>query len=224
MRSIHSVRAHASTAVVVAVLVTAVLAGAVGTTGGAATPDGGDSAGPTVHVGNATVSPGGTATVPVVLSSAPDGLAGYRLRVSLADGDVADIDGVTYPSDGQLTATPDPTAGSDAVRVKAVDLADEIRPGATDVHLASIRVRGLQPGNASLTVEPVRFDSDSGSNVDVRPRHGQVAVSADSAPSDRGPSPTASEPTTTERAVDTVVLGLAVILVLLGGLLVGQLR
>jgi len=132
--------------------------------------------GPTVRVTDASLDPGGTATARVVLTSAPDGLAGYELVLSVADGDVATFVGANYTDAFGLTT--EPAVGDDGrtLRLEAADVGGNVQPGATDVTLATVELRGESDGEADLAVRPVQFDADGGAAMDVDGESGSVIV------------------------------------------------
>jgi hypothetical protein len=131
---------------------------------------------PTVQVVGNTVTAAGTTTVGVVLTSAPDGLAGYYLDVAVENPEVARIDGASYPDRFALTS--DPSVGDDGatVTLEAADMEGAIEPGATEVALATVQLSGVSPGEAELTVEPRQFDADDGSAFQPATAAGAVTV------------------------------------------------
>jgi len=148
--------------------------------------------GPTVRVTDASLDPGGTATARVVLTSAPDGLAGYELVLSVADGDVATFVGANYTDAFGLTT--EPAVGDDGrtLRLEAADVGGNVQPGATDVTLATVELRGESAGRIEVDARPVRFDADGGAVMNVSVEAGSVVVGE--------PAPTATptdEPTAT---------------------------
>lgn len=148
----------------------------------------------TVTMGDATVEPGETTTVPVVLASAPDGLSGYNLTVAVSDTDLATVEGATYPDALGYTAAPAVAADGSAVRLEAVDLDSAIQPGATDVTLAFVEVAGREPGDVDLSLSVTRLDDDDGSTAQVAVTDGTVAVRSDATEppaSDAGGEPSA---------------------------------
>ncbi len=116
---------------------------------------------PTVRVVGETVDENGTATVALTLTGAPDGLAGYSLRLS-TDDDVARIEDASYPDRFGMTTEPEIGPDGQTAELEAVDLDRSIQPGATDVLLATVNVSGVSPGETRVTVEPIQFDADDG--------------------------------------------------------------
>ena len=160
------------TAAVAVTLAALALLGAVAAAGTATA----QSEQPTVVVTDGTTTADGTTTVGVVLTSAPTGLSGYYLDLTVENPGVARIDSATYPDAFGLTT--DPNVGSDgaSITLEAADMEDAIEPGATDVTLATVTVTGATPGNVEIAVEPRQFDADDGSAFTPATQTGTVTV------------------------------------------------
>ncbi|WP_247731656.1 hypothetical protein [Halovivax limisalsi] len=152
------------------------LAGSVvgGTPDGTALPA--EQAEPALVVEDATVAPGQEASVPVVLTQAPDGLAGYDLTLTIDGESGASFEDATYPDAFGLTTDPVLDADGQSVTVEAADLDDEIAAGAEDVALATIEVSPPKSGDIAIQVTDAKVDADDGSAIDVRPDTGTVSV------------------------------------------------
>ncbi|QCC58157.1 hypothetical protein NP511_06415 [Natrinema thermotolerans] len=145
-----------------------------------ATATGGPSAstGDALVITNATVEPGGTAVHRIVLTDAPDGLAGFELTLELS-GDAAAVENAGYPDDYRMTTDPVVSDDGESVTVEAVDLDDAVTPGASDVTLATVTVNGTEPGAAALEVTDARLDADGGSRIDPTREPGTLTVQTD---------------------------------------------
>ncbi|OPY36823.1 MAG: PKD domain protein [Methanoregulaceae archaeon PtaU1.Bin059] len=116
-----------------------------------------------------------TAQYQILLSSAPDGLAGYDLYVTLENPAVGEIIAVQYPDWAGLNNTiPSPPA--DSLRLSAVDLDKSVEAGAEDVLLATITVYADSTGNSTITVSNVHMDADGGSMIEPGLSLGEVVV------------------------------------------------
>lgn len=135
---------------------------------------------PDLVVNGATVGPGDTASLEVVLSEVPEGLAGFELTLGLETADVGSIRGGEYPDHFGMTT--EPTVGVDrrTVTIEAADLEDEITPGATGVTLATVDVEGTTTGDTAVRVTEARFDADGGARIDPSVATGTLTVSDDS--------------------------------------------
>jgi len=119
---------------------------------------------PTVRLTDGTTTAGGTTTVGVVLTSAPDGLAGYSLGLTVAPSDEGRIVDASYPATFGLTAAPEYSDGAATVTLAAADLTDAVDPGATGIRLATVTVGNADAGD--LSVDPRQFDADDGSAIE----------------------------------------------------------
>lgn len=160
---------------------------------------------PTVGADAVTVTGGEAASTSVVLSRAPRGLSGYDVVVAVPDGDVAAIDGVEYGDQFALANDPEWDEDNASVHLSAVDLDQRVQAGATDVTLATLRLRGEAAGESRLTVRVVRMDDDQGEAVAPATDPGTVTVRA----VDQSSEPDQSAPETAETP-DFGVLPLAV--------------
>jgi hypothetical protein len=180
-------RARLTALAVVAALATVVLAGAVAGVGATAAAQDG----PTVQVTDASVDPGGTTTVRLVLTSAPEGLAGYELVLSV-EGEAATVAGANYTDAFGLTTEPAVSDDGRSVRLEAADVEGNVQPGATDVTLATVELRGESAGRAGLEVQPVQFDADGGARMNVGAGSGSVVVGEPEATATPTDEPTAT--------------------------------
>ena len=118
----------------------------------------------TLSAGTATVTTlGDTATIDLVLDEAPTGFAGYNLTISLSDPAVAEIVSVTFPS--WATQKANGTLPADSTWIKAADLGEDVDAGATNIPVATIRIRGDTSGSTPVTVTINQMSDDLGSNL-----------------------------------------------------------
>jgi hypothetical protein len=136
--------------------------------------------------GSRTVDQGSTTTYQIILDSAPAGLSGYDIEVSVAGAGTAVITDVSFPSWAGLhqvmTGLP---AGT--VRITGVDLSSQVQNGSTNVLLATITVRGESAGETDLSVSLLELDSDSGTTIAAGVTPGHLTVQGTP-----GASPTAT--------------------------------
>ena len=152
--------------------------------------------GPTVSVTDTELSPSGTATVDVVLTSAPNGLAGYNVVLTVDDPDVVRIESASYPDRFGLTT--DPAIGDEGrtVTLEAADTGSTIDAGASDVTLATVEIAGDAPGQAELAVDPRQVDANDGDRVRPADRAGALTVAADSSSASTSGARGAESPST----------------------------
>lgn len=162
-----ALREHLHAALVVALA----LAAALGAAGAVAAQEGS-----TVEITDASVDPGGTSTARVVLTSAPAGLAGYELVLSVGDGEVAAIAGANYTRAFGLTTDSEVSDDGRTVRLEAADVDGGVESGATGVTLATVELRGVSVGETDIEVRPVQFDADGGARTNASADAGTVTV------------------------------------------------
>jgi len=138
--------------------------------------------------GDGNVNPGNTTTYQIVMDSAPDGLAGYDMSISLdspgvAEYDmsmsldspgVAEIESVSYPSWVALNQTG--SLPADNVRINAVDLNSQVQSGSTKTPLANITIKGKNPGTTRINLNIQELDADGGNPINAETNNGQLTV------------------------------------------------
>lgn len=129
----------------------------------------------TVTVADGTVEPGEHTQVPVVLSSAPDGLAGADVTVQLSNPSVAEISSVSIPDQfGPTNATV--SQDGSTVRVQFADVEKSVQPGASGVRLATLTLAGSDVGQSSLRIAAVDADDDDGDPIVTATDSGSITV------------------------------------------------
>jgi len=138
-----------------------------------------------VYVTNATIPLEGLGTVRVILADASRGLSGYSLELTTRSACLLTLNGeckvaevgvveVKFPDWARLSNWT--RIDEYTIKLKAVDLGDAIRPGARDVVLAEITVRGLTPGVAYVTIHMPSLDNDEGRSIPVTVKPGVITV------------------------------------------------
>ncbi|WP_380674347.1 choice-of-anchor I family protein [Salinigranum sp. GCM10025319] len=117
-------------------------------------------------VGSVAVRPGTAATVDLDLRSAPEGLAGGRLTVSVDHPEVATIRGAEYGDALGLTAEPEVADDGASVTLELSDVGRSVEAGTDTVTLASITLEGVSAGAADVGVEVEALDDDAGERID----------------------------------------------------------
>ncbi len=93
---------------------------------------------------------GGTVSVPIVLSSAPGGLSGYRFTVRLSDPSIGTITAVTFPDWTGLKSSSALPSGQ--VVLQGVDTSKQVPVGGTNVILATLTMRGTAMGSTGIMI------------------------------------------------------------------------
>lgn len=154
---INTVRRSRSTASGRAVaFATLVLFAALGTSSAVALASGADAT-------DATANASGDATVQVALDDAPEGLAGYKLELTVDGGTVT---GASYPDHYQPTTDPIVSDDGRAVTIEAADVQDAVEDGASDVRLATVEAEALDGQSLEVSVRDAQLDADGGTRID----------------------------------------------------------
>ncbi|WP_092920070.1 PGF-CTERM sorting domain-containing protein [Halorubrum sodomense] len=162
-------------------LLFAVAVAAAAASGAAVASDHGVAVGPE----NATVDANGTATVPVTLSRAPEGVSGFDLTLAVGNESVATVANASVAAPVDDVANVSLSDDGETVRVAGIDGTDAVADNATDVRLATVTVRGEAPGEVRLTVVAVHgLQSDGGDPLAVRTANGTVTVESSAAATD----------------------------------------
>ena len=152
-------------------------------------------------------SVGETVSVPIVLDSAPGGLSGYRIIVSLSDPSVATITSVAFPDWASLKSSSAVPSGR--VVLQAVDLSQQVPAGGASVLLATLTVKGTARGSTSIVVTPdssMGVQDRNGNPYAVSSVAGRFSVAGGSSGGAPTPVPPAVIPTTmTTPAIPPVV-------------------
>jgi PKD repeat protein len=126
----------------------------------------------TFAAGSTIVLPNGTIIVPtndttplnLFLQETENGLSGYDLFVFFGDTAAGNITPpVKFPAwaaNKSVGSLPAPN-----VTIKAVDMFDQVNPGATNVLLASLNLTGLEPIAMWFNVTPNELDDDFGNPI-----------------------------------------------------------
>jgi PKD repeat protein len=117
---------------------------------------------------------GSTGDYSLSITSLPAGFAGYNLSISLSSPASGEITGFTLPAWATLNKSA--TLPGDSIWFEGVDLLLSVQPGATDVPLGTVTVRGDTTGSSLLLIEVVEMDSDGGGIITPSVINGQVNV------------------------------------------------
>jgi len=128
-----------------------------------------------------TVNPAGTTTYTITMDSAPSGLSGYDMYVTV-DSSVATITAVSYPSSLTPLITPSVPVGK--VRISAADTNQNIYPGTSGPYtLATITVKGIATGSSDISLSGLTMDDDAGNAIDAVLKTGTIFVGSYDGPS-----------------------------------------
>nr|WP_321352128.1 PEGA domain-containing protein [uncultured Methanoregula sp.] len=119
---------------------------------------------------------GENVTVFLILDNAPEGLSGYNVNLTLDDPLLAEITAITFPSWAtDLNATQTDPAGRN-VFVRASDVNNNVRVGASQIALAAVTVRGNASGTVLINLSGANFDNENGSDIPVTLKNSVISV------------------------------------------------
>ena len=131
----------------------------------------------TLRPQSVAVRNGKTSTVELTARWLDAGLSGGHCTLTLSDPSVATItDATGRETFGLSNVAISDDGGSVTVQFADVDEAVQSIDGGIDVPIASMEVRGLNPGTTDLTVTVGRLDDEDGNSLPAHTRTGVVAV------------------------------------------------
>ena len=155
----------------------------------------------TITITSLTLQQGEKGTVEVYMDRAPQGLSGYTFSIE-AQGS-ATITGGEGPAWASLKNA---DMVGNALSVSVVDLMNEVKPGATQILLATIAVTG-GTSQTTLTLTVKQMDDDNGNAITPIVIPGQITSGSSAPPlvtQTPTPTPTTPAPTPTTPAPTTV--------------------
>ena len=115
-----------------------------------------------------------TNTINITLDSAPNGLSGYNISISLCNGSVAEITSIKFPAWATLHSNS--SLPADSLWIKAADLNDKIKSGAKNITLVTITLRGDKQGESDILITVTKMDDDNGNPIDPNTVSGKIEV------------------------------------------------
>jgi len=128
---------------------------------------------PRVSIEDSRISVGETIEVPITLSSAPEGLAGFYLMLDMGDSNTARIVSVEFPDFGMVFEQP---GYGNAVRLAAVDVFQTAESNSTDITLAVVTFEGVSAGSIGAQLTIMQIDDDEGNPLPASVSSGTVSV------------------------------------------------
>ena len=124
---------------------------------------------------------GNTTSINITADVFPNGLSGYNLKISIANSSIAEIESIEFPS--WATLHTNSSLPSSTVWIKAVDLNKKIEENATNVTLATIKLKSKKEGTTSINVSITKIDDDNGYPIDVITKNATLQVIVNHPPS-----------------------------------------
>ncbi len=131
------------------------------------------AAGPTLMAQGGSAAEGQTISVPIAISKAPNGVAGFDITVTLSNGSIASISGVQMPDYGLTSVN---LVSSTQARVKVADLNGRIEGGAIDATLATLTLKAAKRGSTDIQITVTMLDDDSGFPIEAQVVNGALTV------------------------------------------------
>lgn len=150
-----------------------------------------------------TLDQGSSGTVSIILSEAPEGLAGYDLVLTLSNPGTARITAVSYPSWAGLSNSSG--IPGEQVFMSGVDINRQVQAGATGILLGTVTVEGGITGTSTLTVTDVHMDADGGAGIVPLVDTGTIVVGFGGTPVTWTTVPTTAPVTTTVTTTSSTV-------------------
>ncbi len=106
------------------------------------------------------------------------GLAGFDIELTIGDPSIAKFVGATFPPEFPLSnIVPDPVDGA-MLRIRGVDLGDQVNPNDLQVMLATVDIVPLAIGVSPLTATITRLDDEGGNPIQSVINNGVITVTA----------------------------------------------
>jgi len=128
-----------------------------------------------VLIASRSIGVGEEFELPIALSTAPNGLAGYEISVHVEDPRVAEIVDVRFPGWAKLT---DSSVKSDSASLKAVDLDDQIKAGENNIDLATLKLKATRVGETTIKLAIIKMDDDEGNPITPSAKQAKLTVTA----------------------------------------------
>lgn len=132
----------------------------------------------TVSIKNEQISLGASIWIPVVINAAPNGLHHYEFRVGLDALEVAEIEDVHFHRALRAFANFEIAPDGNSVRIYVEDQDDVLTPGASNINLAEVKIRGTFGGHTGVNLTIVELMDDRLNRFNVSITNGQLQVAA----------------------------------------------
>ncbi len=128
---------------------------------------------PVLTAQNAQANEGDTFEVPIVLSSAPNGISGFNLTVSLGNSGAARIVDIELPNYGLDDFN---IVSGSQTSIAVTDVNHLIEDGAGQTTLATVILEALSQGTTSIILDIDAIDDDSGASAAIQTVNGTATI------------------------------------------------
>ena len=133
-----------------------------------------EAAASTVSAPSITTGVGYAVDAAITLDSAPNGISGYEMTITLSDPAVAKIDGVVIPPEFGLTHVEQ--ISTSQVKVMGADLSQALQGNLSGVALATLNLTTTKQGSSAIMISLTRLDDDSGYPIGAQTADGSLMV------------------------------------------------
>ena len=113
-------------------------------------------------------------TLNLTLNTAPTGLSGYNITISVSNESVSQITDVGFPEWASIHSNS--SLPSNTVRIKAADINKTIEAGASNITLARLGIRGEAAGITNVLINIQKMDDENGTMIDPDTSMTQINV------------------------------------------------
>ncbi len=134
---------------------------------------------PTIFISDLVISEGAITSLNITLSEAPNGLAGFDIRVGIFEAQstiIAQVQSGTVHSSFPLKL--EEAVVDDQVRLRGVDLNKSYEKGAVNIPLGTIRIVTVEKGIVDIGALILALDDDSGDPINASISPGIIEVTA----------------------------------------------
>lgn len=128
----------------------------------------------TLSAPSITTGIGYAVDVPITLDSAPNGISGFEMIISLDNPAVATIDGIVIPPELGLTYVDQ--ISTSQIAIIAVDLSQVLQGNLTGLTLATLNLTTTKQGSTAIHISLTRLDDDDGLPLDIQVVDGSLTV------------------------------------------------
>ena len=133
-----------------------------------------EAAASTVSAPSITTGVGYAVDAAITLDSAPNGISGFEMTITLSDPAVAKRDGVAIPPVFGLTRVEQ--ISTSQFKVMGADFSQVLQSNLSGVALASLNLTTTKQGSSAIMISLTRLDDDSGYPIGAQTADGSLMV------------------------------------------------
>ena len=117
---------------------------------------------PVLTLGSGSTPFGGSVSLPITLSQAPEGLSGFHLTVRMDNPGVARFVSMEFPDFGMVDFT---VVSDSEARIAAADVNGLVQSGAVDIALGALVISSLSEGSTNINLTVDAMDDEIGNEI-----------------------------------------------------------